>query len=116
MFKKILISSLIGITIFTIPVEAKTFQESHSCEWGIEDAEYLLKLGEYLGGDKYDQCYNMIVCLNNVWKNKKSIPETAKEVYEDIDEVEFSQTSLDALELIHNNYDPTAGDLEYEYY
>lgn len=78
MFKKILISSLIGITIFTIPVEAKTFQESHSCEWGIEDAEYLLKLGEYLGGDKYDQCYNMIVCLNNVWKNKKSIPETAK--------------------------------------
>ena len=54
MFKKILISSLIGITIFTIPVEAKTFQESHSCEWGIEDAEYLLKLGEYLGGDKYD--------------------------------------------------------------
>lgn len=116
MIKKILISSLVGITIFTIPVEAKTFQESHSCDWGIEDAEYLLKLGEYLGGDKYDQCYNMIVCLNNVWKNKKSIPETAKEVYEDIDKIEFSQTSLDALELIYNNYDATAGDLEYEYY
>lgn len=112
MIKKFLIGSIAASLIFVIPVEAKPL----SYDWGYEDAEYLLKVGEWFGGDKYDQAYNMMVCLNKVWETRQSIPETALDISEKLRKIEYSQTSLDALEMIHEGYDPTGGDLDYELY
>ena len=89
-----------------------TFQQKHSLDWDNKDSISLMKIGEYYGGDRYKQAYNMLVALNQSWNKNISI-QTISADY-DLDYIFYSGESVEGLKLIYKGYDPTFGSLKYK--
>lgn len=80
-------------------------------DWDNETAKNLLKIGQYYGGDKYSQSYNMLIALNRAWDSQSAV---AADMKEEISNVRYTYESVEALKLVFNGYDPTFGKLEYK--
>lgn len=88
-----------------------TYQQLHSLDWDNETAEILLKVGQYYGGDKYNQSYNMLIALNRAWDSQSAV---AADIEDKISNIHYTHDSVEALKLVFNGYDPTFGNLEYK--
>ena len=57
----------------------KKFQDKYSMDWGFVDAQYLLKVAEYHGGTKEERAYTILVTLNKVFEERRSIQDIVLE-------------------------------------
>ena len=101
----------------------KKFQDKYSMDWGFEDAEYLLKVAEYHGGTKEDRAYTILVTLNKVFSERKSIQDVVlDELYNndglkahEFEEIVASDETKEALKMIvYDRFDNSAGSVEYK--
>lgn len=57
-------------------------------DWGFVDAQYLLKIAEYHGGTKEERAYTILVTLNKVFEERRSIQDIVLEELYDNDGLE----------------------------
>lgn len=101
----------------------KKFQDKYSMDWGFEDAQYLLKVAEYHGGTKEERAYTILVTLNKVFEERRSIQDIVlEELYnndglesDDFEKIVASDVTKEALKMIvYDRFDNSAGSTEYK--
>lgn len=101
----------------------KKFQDKYSMDWGFIDAQYLLKVAEYHGGTKEERAYTILVTLNRVFAEHRSIQDVVlKELYdndglkpEDFEGIIVTDETKEALKMIvYDRFDNSAGSTEYK--
>lgn len=101
----------------------KKFQDKYSMDWDFEDAEYLLKVAEYHGGTKEDRAYTILVTLNKVFEERRSIQDIVlEELYDndglesdDFEKIVATDVTKEALKMIvYDRFDNSAGSTEYK--
>lgn len=101
----------------------KKFQDKHSMDWGFVDAQYLLKIAEYHGGTKEERAYTILVTLNKVFEERRSIQDIVlEELYnndglesDDFEKIVASDVTKEALKMIvYDWFDNSAGSTEYK--
>lgn len=101
----------------------KKFQDKYSMDWGFVDAQYLLKIAEYHGGTKEERAYTILVTLNKVFEERRSIQDIVlEELYnndglesDDFEKIVVSDATKEALKMIvYDRFDNSAGSTEYK--
>lgn len=101
----------------------KKFQDKYSMDWGFVDAQYLLKIAEYHGGTKEERAYTILVTLNKVFEERRSIQDIVlEELYDndglesdDFEKIVASDVTKEALKMIvYDRFDNSAGSIEYK--
>ena len=101
----------------------KKFQDKYSMDWGFVDAQYLLKVAEYHGGTKEERAYTILVTLNKVFEERRSIQDIVlEELYnndglesDDFEKIVASDVTKEALKMIvYDRFDNSAGSTEYK--
>lgn len=101
----------------------KKFQDKYSMDWDFVDAQYLLKIAEYHGGTKEERAYTILVTLNKVFEERKSIQDIVlEELYnndglesDDFEKIVASDVTKEALKMIvYDRFDNSAGSTEYK--
>ena len=101
----------------------KKFQDKYSMDWGFVDAQYLLKIAEYHGGTKEERAYTILVTLNKVFEERRSIQDIVLEELYDNDGLESdgfekivaTDATKEALKMIvYDRFDNSAGSTEYK--
>lgn len=101
----------------------KKFQDKYSMDWGFVDAQYLLKIAEYHGGTKEERAYTILVTLNKVFEERRSIQDIVlEELYnndglesDDFEKIVASDVTKEALKMIvYDRFDNSAGSTEYK--
>lgn len=101
----------------------KKFQDKYSMDWGFEDAQYLLKVAEYHGWTKEERAYTILVTLNKVFEERRSIQDIVlEELYnndglesDDFEKIVASDVTKEALKMIvYDRFDNSAGSTEYK--
>ena len=101
----------------------KKFQDKYSMDWGFVDAQYLLKIAEYHGGTKEERAYTILVTLNKVFEERRSIQDIVlEELYnndglesDDFEKIVVSDVTKEALKMIvYDRFDNSAGSTEYK--
>lgn len=96
----------------------KKFQDKYSMDWGFVDAQYLLKIAEYHGGTKEERAYTILVTLNKVFEERRSIQDIVlEELYDndglesdDFEKIVASDVTKEALKMIvYDRFDNSAG-------
>lgn len=108
----------------SIPEESvKKFQDKYSMDWGFVDAQYLLKVAEYHGGAREERAYTILVTLNKVFAERRSIQDVVlEELYdnnglkpEDFEGIIVTDETKEALKMIvYDWFDNSAGSTEYK--
>ena len=101
----------------------KKFQDKYSMDWDFVDAQYLLKIAEYHGGTKEDRAYTILVTLNKVFEERRSIQDIVlEELYDndglesdDFEKIVATDATKEALKMIvYDRFDNSAGSTEYK--
>lgn len=101
----------------------KKFQDKYSMDWDFVDAQYLLKIAEYHGGTKEERAYTILVALNKVFEERRSIQDIVlEELYnndglesDDFEKIVASDVTKEALKMIvYDRFDNSAGSTEYK--
>lgn len=101
----------------------KKFQDKYSMDWGFVDAQYLLKVAEYHGGTEEERAYTILVTLNRVFTERRSIQDIVlEELYdndglkpEDFEGIIVTDETKEALKMIvYDRFDNSFGSTEYK--
>lgn len=101
----------------------KKFQDKYSMDWDFVDVQYLLKIAEYHGGTKEDRAYTILVTLNKVFEERRSIQDIVLEEFynndglesDDFEKIVATDATKEALKMIvYDRFDNSAGSTEYK--